>query len=66
MGDSIVVVEKKDRAKKGANMQDFEEIFGKDIDQFLEDSDWEMNSNGKKVKQLEKKGQRQGGPSSRS
>ncbi len=47
MGDSIVVVEKKDRAKKGANMQDFEEIFGKDIDQFLEDSDWEMNSNGK-------------------
>lgn len=47
MGDSIVVVEKKDRGKKGANMQDFEEIFGKDIDQFLEDSDWEMNSNGK-------------------
>lgn len=68
MGDSIVVVEKKDRAKKGAKMQDFEEIFGKDIDQFLEDSDWEINSDGKvsqiqksltnlqKVKQLEKKG----------
>jgi hypothetical protein len=29
-------------------MQDFEEIFGKDIDQFLEDSDWDMAS-GKKV-----------------
>ena len=68
MGDSIVVVEKKDRAKKGAKMQDFEEIFGKDIDQFLEYSDWEINSDGKvsqiqksltnlqKVKQLEKKG----------
>jgi hypothetical protein len=35
MGDSIVVVEKKDRAKKGANMQDFEEIFGKEIFKFI-------------------------------
>jgi len=28
------------RAKPG--MQDFEEIFGKDIDQFLEDSEWDV------------------------
>ena len=32
-------------------MQDFEEIFGKDIDQFLEDSDWDMGSGGEKVSQ---------------
>jgi len=25
-------------------MQDFEEIFGKDIDQFLEDSEWDVRS----------------------
>jgi hypothetical protein len=30
-------------------MQDFEEIFGKDIDQFLEDSDWDMGSGGEKL-----------------
>jgi hypothetical protein len=36
----------KGKAKPG--MQDFEEIFGKDIDQFLEDSDWDMGS-GQKV-----------------
>lgn len=29
------------RAQPGA--QDFEEIFGKDIDQFLEDSEWDEN-----------------------
>lgn len=31
---------KRQRAKPG--MQDFEEIFGKDIDQFLEDSEWDV------------------------
>jgi hypothetical protein len=50
-------------------MQDFEQIFGKDIDQFLEDSQWDLRSqenasqvsgknipgtaNSKRIKQLE-------------
>ena len=29
-------------------VKDFEEIFGKDIDQFLDDSDWEVNSAAQK------------------
>lgn len=39
--DSRAMAQKKrQRAKPG--MQDFEEIFGKDIDQFLEDSEWDV------------------------
>lgn len=61
--DAAVAQTGKNRAKPG--MQDFEEIFGKDIDQFLEDSEWDVRSqdkvsgdpavkNTKKLKQLEK------------
>jgi len=39
--DSSAVAAKRKRAKPG--VQDFEEIFGKDIDQFLEDSEWDAN-----------------------
>lgn len=28
--------------KKGINDADFEQMFGKDIDQFLEDSEWDI------------------------
>lgn len=43
--DSRAVAQKRQRAKPG--MQDFEEIFGKDIDQFLEDSEWDVKSQDK-------------------
>lgn len=67
--DSNAVQMKNAKGKAKPGVQDFEEIFGKDIDQFLEDSDWDMASgkkvsqgssgigaaqNTKKVKQLEK------------
>ena len=29
---------------EGMDQPDFEKMFGKDIDQFLEDSDWEIES----------------------
>lgn len=44
--DSRAVAQKgRQRAKPG--VQDFEEIFGKDIDQFLEDSEWDVRSQDK-------------------
>lgn len=45
--NSAVVGKKNVRGKAKPGMQDFEEIFGKDIDQFLEDSEWEMRSQDK-------------------
>jgi len=30
--------------KRGINDADFEQMFGKDIDQFLEDSEWDIES----------------------
>jgi len=39
------VHQQRQRAKPG--VQDFEEIFGKDIDQFLEDSEWDNNEKQK-------------------
>lgn len=42
---SAVAARGRKRAKPG--MQDFEEIFGKDIDQFLEDSEWDVRSQDK-------------------
>ncbi len=30
--------------KKGPNDPDFEKMFGRDIDEFLEDSDWDVES----------------------
>jgi hypothetical protein len=38
------------KAKKGTKpgVKDFEEIFGKDIDQFLEDSEWDVHSQNKR------------------
>jgi hypothetical protein len=35
------------RARAKPKVQDFEEIFGKDIDQFLEDSEWDNNEQQK-------------------
>lgn len=54
--------------KRGINDADFEQMFGKDIDQFLEDSEWDIESqdkasqgsknsqlvNAKKLKKMEK------------
>lgn len=37
--------------KRGINDADFEQMFGKDIDQFLEDSEWDIESQGDKVSQ---------------
>ena len=37
----------KGRARAKPGVQDFEEIFGKDIDQFLEDSEWDEKSQDK-------------------
>lgn len=34
----------KKSGKKGLKDQDFEKMFGKDIDQFLEDSEWDIES----------------------
>ena len=49
--DSVALTQHRVGAQRGKKpvMKDFEEIFGKDIDQFLEDSDWEVNSAGQKV-----------------
>lgn len=33
--------------KRGINDADFEQMFGKDIDQFLEDSEWDIESQDK-------------------
>jgi hypothetical protein len=45
--DSRAMAQKgRQRAKPG--VQDFEEIFGKDIDQFLEDSEWDVAEKKKK------------------
>lgn len=33
--------------KKGINDADFEQMFGKDIDQFLENSEWDIESQDK-------------------
>lgn len=65
--DSRAAVTQKQRKAGKQGAQDFEEIFGKDIDQFLEDSEWDVRSdkdgqgqdpaarNTQKMKQLEKK-----------
>lgn len=46
--DSIAVTTRRGQRGKKPVMKDFEEIFGKDIDQFLEDSDWDVNSAGQR------------------
>jgi hypothetical protein len=39
--------QKKKAKKRGINDADFEQMFGKDIDQFLEDSEWDIESQDK-------------------
>lgn len=65
-GSSMAEQRQHPKAKKGTKpgVQDFEEIFGKDIDQFLEDSEWDVKdgnnqvSGTNKMKRLEKEYQK--------